>query len=154
VREGGACRRPCAARPPPAACYHGRGRERTRTPDGGVGTIPRGDGDTGEREVSWRLIARGMVVIGRDGEVLGRVTRVLGDPGRDIFDGVALRQALFAPERAARLDRIERITERAVHLRLARAEAETLPPPVEPARLWPLGGQRRWRQAMQDKEDF
>lgn len=82
---------------------------------------------------------------GRDGALLGRVTRLLGDPGRDIFDGIAFRAGLFAPEHAAPLADIERITERAIMVRLAAGEAG---PPAPPPGLGPVR-RRRWR----DEED-
>jgi hypothetical protein len=62
-------------------------------------------------------------VYGADGARLGRVTRLLGDAGRDIFDGIAFRAGLFAREQAVLLADIERITERAIVVRLSAAEA-------------------------------
>lgn len=70
-----------------------------------------------ETEVSWRLIRRGMPVVDPSGLLLGRVTHLLGDPDRDIFDGVAFRQGLFGPEQQAPVAQFARITEVAVHLR-------------------------------------
>ncbi len=74
-------------------------------------------GQAGDPEVSWRLIRPGLAVCGPEGARLGRVTRLLGDPGRDIFDGIAFRAGWFAPEQTASLADIARITERAVHVR-------------------------------------
>ena len=89
---------------------------------------------------------RGTPVFGRDGAPLGRVTRLLGDPGRDIFDGVAFRAGLFAPEHAADLRCIARITERGVHVRLTAEEAEAAPAlrSVRP---------QRWRRRLDDDDD-
>lgn len=61
-------------------------------------------------EVSWRAISRGMPVYDGAGERLGRVSRLLGAPDRDIFDGVAYRARLFAAEHRVPLDGILRIT--------------------------------------------
>lgn len=80
-------------------------------------------------EVSWRLITRGMPVIGRDGLALGRVTRLLGDPQRDIFDGVALRRGLFGPEAEIDQARIVRITARCLYVQPCLAD---LAPPAAP----------------------
>jgi len=78
-------------------------------------------------------VRRGTPVFGRDGAPLGRVTRLLGDPGRDIFDGVAFRAGLFAPEHAA-------------DLRLTAEEAEAAPAlrSVRP---------QRWRRRLDDDDD-
>ena len=76
-------------------------------------------GKDDETEVSWRLIRRGMPVVDRSGELLGHVTRLLGDPHRDIFSGVAFRRGLFGPELTADLSQVGLITEAAVHLLVA-----------------------------------
>lgn len=73
-------------------------------------------GKDDETEVSWRLIHRGMPVLDPSGEPLGRVTRLLGDPDRDIFDGIAFRRGLFGTECTALVTQLARITEAAVHL--------------------------------------
>ena len=77
--------------------------------------MPRGGLDD-ETEVSWRLIHRGMKVVDPTGELVGRVTRLLGDPDRDIFDGIAFRLGLFGTEYTAPVGLLARITEAAVHL--------------------------------------
>ncbi len=77
--------------------------------------MPRGGLDD-ETEVSWRLIRRGMKVLDPAGELLGRVTRLLGDPDRDIFDGIAFRLGLFGTEYTAPVTLVARITEAAIHL--------------------------------------
>jgi hypothetical protein len=40
--------------------------------------------------VSWLLIETGWFVFASDGEAVGRVYEVLGDPDRDIFDGLSV----------------------------------------------------------------
>ena len=77
--------------------------------------VPRGGLDD-ETEVSWRLIRRGMRVVDPAGELVGRVTRLLGDPDRDIFDGIAFRLGLFGTEYTVPVAQVARITEAAVHL--------------------------------------
>lgn len=98
----------------------------------GGGLVPRGAKDD-ETEVSWRLIRRGMPVVDPGGEVLGRVTHLLGDPDRDIFAGVAFRKGLFGPEYTADLEVLARITEAAVHLRVSLGAAADEPSDASPS---------------------
>ena len=84
--------------------------------------------DNGTEEVSWRLIAPGTTVLASDGTPIGRVTHVLGDPQRDIFDGVGFRHHLWTTNRMAPAAMVARITERAVSLRISAAEAEQCAP--------------------------
>ncbi|HEV2359080.1 MAG TPA: hypothetical protein VGZ23_15920 [bacterium] len=83
--------------------------------------------DNGTEEVSWRLIESGMAVLASDGTPIGHVTHVLGDPDRDIFDGVGFRHHLWTTHRMASAAMVARITERAVSLRISAAEAEQCP---------------------------
>ena len=85
-------------------------------------------GDNAGDEVSWRLIAPGTAVLASDGTPVGRVTHVLGDPERDIFDGVGFRHHLWTTNRMAPAAMVARITERAVSLRVSAAEAAQCPP--------------------------
>jgi len=84
-----------------------------------------GDDDT--EEVSWRLIEPGMAVLASDGTLIGHVTHVLGDPNRDIFDGVGFRHHLWTAHRMASAAMVARITTGAISLRLSAAEAERCP---------------------------
>lgn len=81
----------------------------------------------GDATLSWRAIHPGHRILGRDGEELGTVHRVLADEGADIFHGVSLRRGLFGPEAEITADRIERISEDSVHTSLGVDEAELLP---------------------------
>lgn len=77
--------------------------------------------------VSWRMIAAGMPVVASDGTQVGRVTHALGDPDRDIFDGVGFRHHLWSSPRMAPARLVGRITESAVHLTITAAQAEQCP---------------------------
>jgi hypothetical protein len=44
--------------------------------------------------VSWLLIEPGWEVVGADGESVGKVHEVVGDPERDIFDGLQVTSGL------------------------------------------------------------
>ena len=72
--------------------------------------------------VSWRMIAAGMPVVASDGTQVGRVTHALGDPDRDIFDGVGFRHHLWSSPRMAPAGLVGRITESAVHLTITNFE--------------------------------
>ena len=108
--------------------------------------IPAEGGPADEPEVSWRLVRRGTPVIGREGTRLGRVTRLLGDPNRDIFDGIAFRAGIFAPEHVAELPAIARITERGIFVLLSEAEAGPAAPASALARSWAPSSRRRRRE--------
>ena len=81
----------------------------------------------GGETLSWRAIRPGHRIVGRDGDELGTVHRVLADEGADIFHGVSLRRGLFAPEVEITADRIERISEESVQTNLGADEAVSLP---------------------------
>jgi hypothetical protein len=78
------------------------------------------DADT----VSWRMIATGMPVVASDGTQVGHVTHALGDPDRDIFDGVGFRHHLWSSPRMAPAAMVTRITESAVHLSIPATETD------------------------------
>ncbi|HEV2282234.1 MAG TPA: hypothetical protein VGX75_07565 [bacterium] len=84
-------------------------------------------GDDDADGVSWRLIATGMPVLASEGTLLGHVTHALGDPDRDIFDGVGFRHHLWSSSRMAPAAVVARITESAVHLSITAAQAEQCP---------------------------
>jgi hypothetical protein len=82
-----------------------------------------------DETLSWRAIKPGHRVLGRDGEELGTVHRVLADEGADIFHGVSLRHGLFGPEAEITADRIERITADSLHTSLVADGVASLPVP-------------------------
>ena len=47
--------------------------------------------------VSWKVVERGWKVLDEQGEELGRVNEVTGDPEADIFDGLEIGHGLLAP---------------------------------------------------------
>jgi len=83
--------------------------------------------DDDSDEVSWRVIEPGLPVVASDGTQIGRVTHVLGDPERDIFDGIGFRRHVWTRHRMAAAAMITRITERAVYLGVSAANAEECP---------------------------
>jgi hypothetical protein len=86
--------------------------------------------------VSWLLVERGWKVVGGDGREIGRVHEVVGDSGKDIFDGLAVSSGLLGRPRYVAAERVTSIVEGEVRLDLG-AEAATgldeyeKPPPSE-----------------------
>jgi hypothetical protein len=77
--------------------------------------------------ISYKLLQRGTAVHSSDGELIGRVERVLENPREHIFDGIVIGTGqglrfVDAPE-------VGRIAERLVTLRLDAAAASALPEP-------------------------
>jgi uncharacterized protein YrrD len=78
--------------------------------------------------VSYLVARRGIPVFSKDGEELGRVTRVLAAPEANMFDGIVFdtsrgpggHRFVDAPE-------VEAIYERGVVLKIGAAEASELP---------------------------
>ena len=83
--------------------------------------------DDEEIEISWRAVRSGMPVQAADGTPVGRVIHVLGDPEEDIFDGVGVHVREREPYRMVSWRQVERMTERAVYLRISVVEVEQAP---------------------------
>ena len=45
--------------------------------------------------VSWKVVERGWKVLDANGEEIGRVAEITGDPEADIFDGVEVSHGLL-----------------------------------------------------------
>jgi hypothetical protein len=88
--------------------------------------------------VSWKVVERGWSVVSSDGEDVGKVDQVIGDPDADIFDGLAvgagtvLGKPLYVPS-----EQVGPIEEGTVHLTID-AEAYGRSDPYEE----PPSGQR------------
>ena len=85
--------------------------------------------------VAWKVVERGWAVLSSDGDEVGKVDEVLGDPDADIFDGLAvgsgavLSKPLYVPS-----EHVGPIEEGTVHLtidaeRYGRSEPYDAPPP-------------------------
>jgi len=60
--------------------------------------------------VSWFLIEPGWEVVGADGESVGKVHEVVGDPGRDIFDGLQVIAGILAEAQYVPAEEVGQIT--------------------------------------------
>ena len=58
---------------------------------------------------SWLVIERGWKVVGRDGDELGSVEEVLGDEGKDIFNGLTVARGFFSSARYVPAERVAAI---------------------------------------------
>lgn len=78
--------------------------------------------------ISYLVLKRGTPVYSRDGERLGRVTRVMGDRPTHIFDGIIFdTKAGPGGHRFVDAPEVDSIHERGVVLKLSVVEVESLP---------------------------
>jgi hypothetical protein len=66
--------------------------------------------------VSWLLIEPGWKVVAADGADVGKVDEVVGDTGKDIFNGLSIATGLMSKPRYLPAERVRRITEGSVEL--------------------------------------
>ena len=66
--------------------------------------------------VSWLVIEKGWDVVGSDGEKLGTINEVVGDTGKDIFNGLAVSPGLLRTARYVPAERVGTIIEGRVQL--------------------------------------
>jgi hypothetical protein len=76
--------------------------------------------------VSWLVIEPGWDVVGRDGEELGTVHEVIGDSGKDIFNGLAVSPGLLRSSKYVPAERVATIVDGRVELDLSVEEFERL----------------------------
>ena len=68
--------------------------------------------------VSWLLVEKGWHVVGVDGTRLGNVSEVIGDSGKDIFNGLAVTPGLLRKARYVAAERVRTIVEGRVEVDL------------------------------------
>lgn len=66
--------------------------------------------------VSWLLIEPGWEVVGADGESLGKVHEVVGEPEEDIFDGLQVSPGALGETKYVPAEEVGEITEGRVQL--------------------------------------
>jgi len=88
---------------------------------------------TDDAPVSWLLIEHGWKVLGSDGTEIGRVDEVIGDSGKDIFDGLSVSSGVFGRSRYVAAERVRSIYEGRVEVDVSADEAERLEIYDEPA---------------------
>jgi Uncharacterized protein conserved in bacteria (DUF2171) len=75
-------------------------------------------------QVSWKMIEEGWLVVGSDGQELGKVHEVLGDSGVDIFSGLAVSPGMLRHSRYVPAESVSRIEEGRIEVDLDRDQFE------------------------------
>ena len=86
--------------------------------------------------VSWLVIEPGWEVVGSDGDDVGKVHEVVGDTGKDIFNGLAVSPGLLKTARYVPSEFVGTIEDGRVHLTIPSTRFDELgehdePPPSE-----------------------
>ena len=83
--------------------------------------------------VAWTVVERGWTVAASDGNEVGKVDQVLGDPEADIFDGLAVGAgAVLDRPRYVPSEKVGAIEEGTVHLTVDAEDYGQLAPYEEP----------------------
>ena len=82
--------------------------------------------------VSWFVIERGWLVVGRDDEELGKIEETVGDSARDIFDGLTVGTGLLSKPRYVPAEVVGEIVEGCVRLTIGQDEFDRLDAHTEP----------------------
>lgn len=68
--------------------------------------------------VSWLMIESGWKVVASDGTDVGKVEEIVGDTGKDIFNGLSISTGLMSKPKYVAAERVAGITEGTVELDL------------------------------------
>ena len=71
-----------------------------------------------DEPVSWLVIEPGWSVVGADGTEVGRIEEIVGDTGKDIFNGLSVSTGLLSRPKYVPAERVSRITDGRVELDL------------------------------------
>jgi hypothetical protein len=83
--------------------------------------------------VAWTVVERGWAVAASDGNEVGKVDQVLGDPEADIFDGLAVGAgAVLDRPRYVPSEKVGAIEEGTVHLTVSAEDYGKMAPYEEP----------------------
>jgi hypothetical protein len=76
--------------------------------------------------VSWLMIEPGWTVVAQDGAEAGKVEEIVGDTGKDIFNGLSITIGLLSKPKYVPSERVRAITEGRVELDLPADDVEAL----------------------------
>lgn len=76
--------------------------------------------------VSWLLIEPGWAVVAKDGTDVGTVEELVGDTGKDIFNGLSISTGLLGKPKYVPAERVRAITEGQVELDLSADDVDAL----------------------------
>ena len=79
-------------------------------------------------EVSWKAIEANAPVFSSEGEAVGKVDQVVGDPTADVFTGLAVSVDVLGPSRFVTSERVQSIWPDRVDVALTKAQIEALEP--------------------------
>jgi hypothetical protein len=83
--------------------------------------------------VAWKVVERGWAVVASDGNEVGKVDQVLGDPEADIFDGLSVGAgAVLDRPRYVPSEKVGAIEEGTVHLTVDAEDYGRFAPYEEP----------------------
>jgi hypothetical protein len=82
--------------------------------------------------VSWLVVEPGWRVVGADGTAVGTVQEVIGDTGKDIFNGLSVSAGLLKRPKYVPAEEVAEIEEGEVRLALSKDEFENLGEHEEP----------------------
>ena len=84
--------------------------------------------------VAWIMIEPGWKVVDAEGNEIGRVEEVEGDPNADIFNGLLISTGLLSGHRYVPAEQVGLISEGHVQLRLTRDQVKQLTNEAAPQR--------------------
>jgi sporulation protein YlmC with PRC-barrel domain len=76
--------------------------------------------------VSWLVIEPGWRVVDRDGKSIGKVEELVGDTGKDIFNGLAVSGGLLRKPKYVPSERVAQIVEGEIRLDIPESALEHL----------------------------
>jgi uncharacterized protein YrrD len=76
--------------------------------------------------VSWLVIEPGWTVVSDEGEEVGKVEEVVGDTGKDIFNGLSIATGLLSKPKYVPAERVRAIYEERIELDLTEDAIERL----------------------------
>ena len=75
---------------------------------------------------SWLVVEKGWQVVGSDGAELGTVAEMIGDTGKDIFNGLSVSPGLLKGNRYVPSEHVKEIVEGRIELDIGADEFEQL----------------------------
>lgn len=82
--------------------------------------------------VSWLVVEHGWNVVAAEGTAVGTIQEVIGDTGKDIFNGLSVSPGLLKRPKYVPAEQVAEIEEGEVHLALSKDEFEALGEHDEP----------------------
>ena len=82
--------------------------------------------------VSWFVVEHGWRVVASDGAAVGTVQEVIGDTGKDIFNGLSVSPGLLKRAKYVPAEHVAEITEGEVRLGITKDQFEQLSQHEEP----------------------